>query len=171
ITVIRYPLADSAGMLVRTATDAWIVVSTMDPETRQRFTVAHELGHYFYDTVHANDTRLWVEEMEANAFAAALLVPPDDLRRLAHPRTLSRWAVDDHDNGRVQRLAARYGVSVAVVVQSLVDAGMVRGVQPWTPPSIVWTNWTRLTAAVAATATGSPWESWAVTSNGSAAHV
>ncbi|OGK13121.1 hypothetical protein A3A93_04135 [Candidatus Roizmanbacteria bacterium RIFCSPLOWO2_01_FULL_38_12] len=63
------------------------------PETRKRFTLAHEIGHY---VLHKNDkVRYRIDELdysdnaedtkletEANYFAAVLLVPEDKLRKI-----------------------------------------------------------------------------------------
>jgi hypothetical protein len=54
-----------------------IEVNADDPVVRQRFSVAHELGHHFLGTQHG-DGRL--AEQEANAFAGELLVPGQMLR-------------------------------------------------------------------------------------------
>jgi Zn-dependent peptidase ImmA (M78 family) len=54
-----------------------IEVNADDPVVRQRFSVAHELGHHFLGTKHG-DGRL--AEQEANAFAGELLVPGQMLR-------------------------------------------------------------------------------------------
>lgn len=97
-----------------------------DPEVRQRFSIAHELGHYTlhlptgrtaYRRCGQNEvdqeelppyTEALSIEQEADAFAAAFLMPPDELRAdLAH-------------FGRsVAFLAARYRVSEAAMRRRL----------------------------------------------------
>lgn len=91
-----------SGMLVRKDGKYVITVNSKHPRTRQRFTLAHELGHYFhhrqiigdgvndsktYRTInsgkHYNPRISQRHETEANQFAAALLMPQeiiDDLR-------------------------------------------------------------------------------------------
>lgn len=49
-----------------------IEVNADDPAVRQRFSVAHELGHHFLGTRHGDGP---LAEQEANAFAGELLVP------------------------------------------------------------------------------------------------
>jgi len=49
-----------------------IEVNADDPPVRQRFSVAHELGHHFLGTRHGEGP---LSEQEANAFAGELLVP------------------------------------------------------------------------------------------------
>lgn len=83
---------DMSGMLVREPGEAVVIgVNSRQSPRRQRFTVAHELGHYvlhkgdlIVDTgarVNFRDERSATatvrEEREANAFAAALLMPDE----------------------------------------------------------------------------------------------
>ncbi len=77
--------SDIAGILHKENGKTTIYVNSTDPDKRKRFTIAHELGHYF---LHLNnkDDALVVEyrtinnngndekEKEANSFAAALLM-------------------------------------------------------------------------------------------------
>lgn len=65
-----------------------IFVNQNDMETRQRFTIAHELGHYFLHLDNTKDkiiTSFRMDtspiETEANKFAAELLMPKDILHR------------------------------------------------------------------------------------------
>ena len=91
--IAREPLGDDiSGMLIPTKDGPVIVVNSDHSPARQRFTLAHELGHLLlhnYTTPHA-DRRYKVrfrnaassegrdvEEVEANQFAAALLMPQD----------------------------------------------------------------------------------------------
>jgi Zn-dependent peptidase ImmA (M78 family)/transcriptional regulator with XRE-family HTH domain len=66
-----------------------ILVGTTEYPTRQRFTIAHELGHllaaddqglHMDEDVMDPDRRRQPSETRANAFAAAFLLPADDLR-------------------------------------------------------------------------------------------
>ena len=65
-----------------------LFVNTQEPLTRQRFTLAHELGHFCLN--HGNsfrDTRESMysydpKEYEANIFAADLLMPEDYIKHL-----------------------------------------------------------------------------------------
>lgn len=104
--VWRYLPADVSGMLVplaaETSTLRWaIVVNQENAEVRQRFTIAHELGHLLlhrYTTPHADagykvrfrDQKSSAgsvrEEIEANQFAAELLMPEDLI--LSHLETI-----------------------------------------------------------------------------------
>lgn len=95
---------DVSGMLMRREDEQVIGVNQQHHERRQRFTVAHELGHLrlhrgrplildtdtrvnFRDTVSSMATDR--EEMEANRFAAALLAPEAMVRRAAREADFS----------------------------------------------------------------------------------
>ncbi|WP_285823979.1 ImmA/IrrE family metallo-endopeptidase [Schaedlerella arabinosiphila] len=73
-----------------------IAVSPLQPTTRKNFTIAHELGHLFLHMGYQIDDELWNQqdervyfregnsnmEYEANEFAAALLMPEDEYRKI-----------------------------------------------------------------------------------------
>ncbi len=108
---------------------------------RQRFTIAHELGHLLihrYLTPHA-DGRYQVrfrneksasgsvrEEIEANQFAAELLMPERDVRHLAIRLRLD--VLDsDADKEAVRKLmsaARRFQVSVQALTFRIANLGM-----------------------------------------------
>lgn len=81
---------DLSGMLLVRDGKVEMYVDTVDHPRRQRFSAAHELGHYFKRQLNGDlvegaafvDRRGWAasagvdpEEIYANAFAAALLMP------------------------------------------------------------------------------------------------
>lgn len=121
-----------SGVLVKSHGHAVIGVNGRDAATRQRFTIAHELGHYllhsdrdlFVDKdyiVHHRDaissTGYDPLEVEANQFAAELLMPADSVRKLfnEHP-------FDMDDETGLRKLARTFGVSsmaMAVRLSSL----------------------------------------------------
>lgn len=92
---------DMHGLLAIRSGKASIYVEASDSPARKRFTIAHELGHYLlhyrdqdvehidtsdnFRTVLEPDAH-WTEdrrrEWEANAFAAALLMPSDLVQRV-----------------------------------------------------------------------------------------
>lgn len=90
--------AGLAGLIVVDSDERTIYVSRDDPLARQRFTIAHELGHYWMH-MRGNDVRGFKDfgpqlafrsadtltplEREANYFAAELLMPRSEVRRLA----------------------------------------------------------------------------------------
>ena len=88
------------GMIAKQGKDVTMLVNQSDPPARKRFTIAHELGHHFLHLLEdgefvdgeANlfrEERANVEEMtpdrrqevQANMFAAALLMPEDEVRK------------------------------------------------------------------------------------------
>jgi Zn-dependent peptidase ImmA (M78 family) len=84
-----------AGALVKDiGQDPTILLSVVDSPNRKRFTCAHELGHFVaraedpeeYDYVDLRDalskTGTKPEEIFANSFAAALLMPETEVQRL-----------------------------------------------------------------------------------------
>jgi Zn-dependent peptidase ImmA (M78 family) len=120
-----------SGMLLRTNGQVIIAVEQEQSEVRQRFTIAHELGHLLLhagqevrvDTnfrVNFRDansaTAEDVEEIEANAFAARLLMPEAFLQR-----DLRGVAFDVEDAEQVGELASHYNVSVQAMTIRLVN--------------------------------------------------
>ena len=84
---------DCSGVLVRNENRAIIGVNKKHPRNRRRFSIAHEIGHFVLhegDTYIDKEYRVQLqfrdlesgsgtkgEEMDANAFAAALLMPAE----------------------------------------------------------------------------------------------
>ena len=110
------------GFLYREGSTVVIGVNRDHAAVRRRFTIAHELGHLLLherqDQVHVDRgfrvrLRSGVssegtdrDEMEANRFAAELLMPIDFLRT-----DLKRMEFDLADGEDLRGLAKRYGVS------------------------------------------------------------
>lgn len=63
----------------------FIIYNDSRAVVRKRFSVAHELGHLYLGHLHGNSSIDFnsenYDEMEANTFAAYLLMPPDLLRK------------------------------------------------------------------------------------------
>jgi Zn-dependent peptidase ImmA (M78 family) len=115
IRIRRAPHANFSGMLIRKDGRALIGVSTTESLVRQRFTIAHELGHFFLHPnkdafVDYRDNKKGVmrtpREREANMFAAALLMPRHLL--LKDVRSVGRNGFSEEE---VVMLAKRYDVS------------------------------------------------------------
>ena len=79
----RFASDDISGMLKKENRKITIYVNSIEPTMRKRFTIAHELGHYFLNHLEENDKLIHrksdffsnnSKELEANAFAAALLM-------------------------------------------------------------------------------------------------
>jgi len=119
---------DFAGVLeARPGADPAVYLNRNDSRNRQRFTCAHEIGHYYHRTKNGeltyrfNDRRDGLarqgtdpDEIYANQFGAALIMPEGQVRRLC--RTM----------GRVE-LAVRFGVSEDAMRYRLVNLGLAAG--------------------------------------------
>lgn len=108
INVYRGDLPDDlSGMLRVVDGEVELYVDTDDAPRRQRFTAAHELGHFWQrqsrgelvDGAAFVDRRGWKsalgedpDEIYANAFAAALLMPRAVVEHL-HSRGLRAWEI------------------------------------------------------------------------------
>lgn len=133
---------DVAGLLMWA--DGWVVVvnrrDAKNPE-RFRFTLAHELGHYFlhrrlhpYRSCRRSGQELW--ERHANQFAAELLMPEDEVRAMvAAGRSFGT-------------MAARFGVSLSAMHYRLKDLDLV-----W-PQERRWQRKWQVTSASATRAAG-----------------
>lgn len=128
---------DIFGAIVRQNGMVMIAINPDQHPNRQRFTTAHELAHYFLhyadgsEQIEHVDTDFRVSwrnnvssqgvdwnEIEANRFAASLLMPEYMLRRdLEQFRTL--------DGAAVQRLASLYKVSRLAMHFRLVNLGLL----------------------------------------------
>jgi len=129
-------LADVSGVLVVENGRGVIGYNTAHSSVRQRFTLAHEVGHY---VLHAGGTgqKLFVdksvfkrdegsskgelkEEIEANQFAAALLMPADLVRS-----EVARLGLDLEDEDAVVTLAKRFNVSTTAMYFRLENIGLI----------------------------------------------
>lgn len=124
---------DIDGFLYRDGDEVVIGVNRDRAAVRRRFTIAHELGHlrlHEQGQVHVDRgfrVRLrsgvssegtdW-EEMEANRFAAELLMPVDFLRD-----DLKGQEFDLADDNELRLLARRYGVSTQALAIRLNGLG------------------------------------------------
>ena len=119
--IVAAKLQDVSGVLVRSADGATIGFNSDHPQSRKRFTIAHELGHFLLhqgqEVRYDHDFRVSlrseessegtnIEEIEANFFAASLLMPDKIL--LADPRTAF---IPLDDDASVEALAKSYKVS------------------------------------------------------------
>ena len=110
-----------SGLLLRRNHSIVIGVASEQSEARQRFTIAHEIGHLLLhegEELHV-DTNFRVNlrssasskaddvnEIEANAFAAALLMPEEFLKK-----DVARLRFDVEDSEQIDELATKYAVS------------------------------------------------------------
>ena len=123
--------SDMSGVLLVEDRSAKVAVNESHHRNRQRFTLAHEIGHVL---LHAAEDRVFVdrrffrnawstkgelrEEIEANAFAASLLMPKRFIAQHLEPGT----GITDLD---VFRLATRFEVSEQAMTLRLVKLGYI----------------------------------------------
>ena len=121
-----------SGLLFRKQGRAVIGVNALHPPVRQRFTLAHELGHFLLG--HRGDFFLPVilfrdsksqegtheEEISANRFAAELLMPEDMVRK-----ELKNHSIELDDEEAVEKLAAKFRVSTQAMTIRLQYLGRV----------------------------------------------
>ena len=114
-----------AGCLLNEQRNAAALVNLNHPLERQRFTLAHEIGHFLLDShVHgaactAGDIRRGprsAREFRVDVFASALLLP----------RKLCQRLVQELGPGlAADSLSRRYGASVSATVNRLVGLGLM----------------------------------------------
>jgi len=124
---------DIDGFLYRNKNEVVIGINQDQASVRQRFTIAHELGHLLlHENNHIRVDRGFRvrlrdhtsgegadrEEMEANRFAAELLMPIDFLRS-----DLKNQEFDLADDNQLRTLAKRYGVSTQALAIRLNGLG------------------------------------------------
>lgn len=126
IQIIYEPFdGDLSGVLYREEKEVIIGVNALHPSNRKRFTVAHEIGHFLLhegNEMHidrnfrinfrdnSSSTATNREEVEANAFAAALLMP----EHLVMKSVLEKVADGKdilHDEAIIDELANYFKVS------------------------------------------------------------
>ena len=117
-----------SGVFYKIDEKFFIGVNEDHPEQRQRFTIAHEIGHYclheasifHYDHEKKEgelffraEDKISLDEVEANHFAAALLMP----RKLIDEDFLK--------NQSITSLASKYNVSEEAMRYRLINLGLM----------------------------------------------
>jgi Zn-dependent peptidase ImmA (M78 family) len=142
IPVVYEPFSDHqddvSGMLLREVDTVVIGINSRHSHTRQRFTLAHELGHYYLHKGNFHlDRAVQVkfrdatssmavdrDEIQANAFAAALLMP----KHMFTADILARVArLSSSEEEFVSRLAEVFDVSHQAMQYRLVNLGVTSG--------------------------------------------
>ena len=107
-----------------------IIVSPYQDEKRERFTIAHELGHLFLHMGYRTNKELWArqenniyhrigsseKEYQANEFAAAFLMPRKDYKN----------KLDEHIKGNMvntEKIARYFFVSIDAAVNRGIELG------------------------------------------------
>lgn len=126
---------DISGVLVIKNGIGTIGINENDGSLRKRFTIAHEIGHYilhrtsgdlFIDKtkVHYRDSNSSkgedYKEMEANSFAAAILMP----QKLVVAEIL-KGNIDLTDENDIKDLASRFGVSSIAMTYRIANLDLI----------------------------------------------
>lgn len=129
-----------SGMLVVEDERGAIGYNATHAPVRQRFTISHEIAHYLLHAKKKNrKSQLFIdrsvafrrdensatggdqEEVEANQFGAALLMP----KGLVH-QEIKKHDLDLDDEDAISFLAKRFHVSAAAMTNRLTNLGMLR---------------------------------------------
>lgn len=127
--------SSKSGMVVRQGARIIIGVNMRHHPHRQRFTVAHEVGHML---LHADQPLIVdndglsligrraegetsVRETQANAFAAALLMPAAWVEQ-----AVAGEEIPVDDDPKIQKLAEKFGVSQQAMMFRLINLGHLR---------------------------------------------
>ena len=121
-----------SGMLLIKNNIATIGYNPLESDVRQRFTIAHELGHYL---LHKSQGELFVDkkfkahyrdktsatgeiktEMQANAFAATILMPEKMIKE-----ELAKSDYDFTDESQFEKLANKFNVSTLAMTYRLAN--------------------------------------------------
>ena len=133
IEIVERPLGRTSALLLRKEGRSICIVHQQHSSRRKRFSIAHEIGHFLlhppreaYDLfVVARDERssegTYIEEIEANSFAAELLMPEEYLRNKAR---LHLYLAADYEE-EIKELAGLFEVSYEAMTHRLTDLGLL----------------------------------------------
>ena len=128
--------SDLSGIMYSSGENSIIGVNDYHPQTRQNFTIAHELGHFL---LHQNEVLrvdhaahakfrnslsskgINAEEVEANLFAAEILMPQQFISADLENSSI----VDILDDDFINQLAKRYDVSTQALLIRLIRLGYI----------------------------------------------
>lgn len=129
---VRYSPFDGelAGMLIRRQGQTIIGVNSLHHINRQRFTIAHECGHLLFHKGDVHIDRSFrvnrrnpvssqavdPEEIEANRFAAEILMPYDMIMK-----HLIEYDIDIEDEEELRGLADKYQVSLQAMTHRITN--------------------------------------------------
>lgn len=130
VQAVEFKDPNIAGMLSHEGDKYEISINMYDSYERQRFTVAHELGHYLLGHLKETDASLEIfrrgitgdeKEVEANKFAAALLVNSGYLKAMYEVNKI----VYKEYLSIVDKLAKKFNVSRQTIHYRLKSIGVV----------------------------------------------
>lgn len=129
-----------SGLLISDGASAQVCIQESDPPVRQRFTIAHEIGHHFLlhqfesgEHVHVDKGNYISQrgprasegvdpkEVQANQFAASLLMPTKAIRQRIAKLAGGGPVLDTH----VESLAKEFEVSEQALTIRLTGLGLL----------------------------------------------
>lgn len=129
ISVFRATFPDNISGLIWKNHDknrVEILVNRTHPETRRRFTIAHELGHFFSvenfdgkieEKIYTRGEVLSPEEFKANKFAVELLMPKEAVYYFLFKKKYFT----------IKQLVEVFNVSEMAIVNRLKNLGIIKG--------------------------------------------
>jgi Zn-dependent peptidase ImmA (M78 family) len=130
----RKPSKDFSGFVLRKDGAGLIGINSDESPRRQRFTIAHELGHFFLHPSkeafvdyrqNAKKHPRTLKEREADLFAASLLMPRMELSKDFAKIAKDAFFDQEQIEGTITFLAHRYEVSEEAMHIRLMTLGMV----------------------------------------------
>ena len=126
LTLVFYPMGDRlSGMCIKGQKDVLIAVNSAMSQGRQRFSMAHELYHWYFDDMDAVICAYDIGspstvERNANTFASFFLSPPAALSAAIKKikRTKLKLGISD-----VVKLEQYFGMSRQAMLIRLIDEG------------------------------------------------
>ena len=144
IAIQEEPLGDVSGVIFREGNQVIIGVNKTHSDERKRFTIAHELGHFFLHSEHplyvdkifpvklrdhVSSEAIDQDEIEANAFAAELLMPSKFLKEDFSKVRSGILDYGKEDIGeRISELASKYKVSNHAMTIRLINLGVIQDI-------------------------------------------
>ena len=130
IQVSRAPSKEFSGILIRKENRSLMGINSTESSVRQRFTIAHELGHYFLhgkrdvfveyrDNGEKVNKMRGLKETQANIFAASILMPKDSLEK-----DFKKIVKTDAEDYHITFLAEKYDVSEKAMSFRLINLGL-----------------------------------------------
>lgn len=130
VVLRRFPAGSSVSGCYFFSQDmgSCVIVAEQDPVSRRRFTAAHEYSHFLVEgddingEICAPARRQEFSEMRANAFAAALLLPPTGIGEYLADLDVEQGAVKAE---HAAHLMFDFGVSYEAVLWRLLNLGWI----------------------------------------------
>lgn len=137
VSIIEKSLEDStSGLLITNqANSSYIVINKNHSPRRKRFSIAHELSHYF---LHKNSADVFIDdlmtfhrdsnsstgedkkEIQANQLAAELLMPEEWVKNEVGQRF-----IDLHEEENIKELADKFDVSIQAMAFRLLNLNLL----------------------------------------------